>query len=237
LITSPHNEKLKLIRRLRDRRGREREGLFVTEGEDLTEAGLRSGAEPQVLLCAAGSGLAGEEVEPGLLAGVSELGSGTRQIGVWPLLWASGIAPPAVYLHGVGDPGNVGTIVRTAHALTGGTVALGPGCADPFSGKAVRASMGSVFGQAVARAEVAETPEPRAALVAHGGNGLEGLAGAATLCLGAEREGLPDEVLAACGRTVTIPLRPGAAESLNVAAAAAIACQRLSSPAGMEVGA
>ena len=89
MITSAHNEKLKLIRRLRDRRGREREGLFVAEGEDLTEAGLRAGAEPRLLLCAAGSGLAGEEVDPDLLAEVSELGSGTRQVGVWPQRWAS----------------------------------------------------------------------------------------------------------------------------------------------------
>jgi len=143
-----------------------------------------------------------------------------------------------VYLHGVGDPGNVGAIVRTADALLGASVALGPDCADPFSPKAVRASMGSIFSQPVVRAEVEETPPPRVALLAHGGAGLQALDGAATLCLGAEREGLPAEVLAACATEVTIPLRPGAAESLNVAAAAAIACervagaaQRLSSPA------
>jgi TrmH family RNA methyltransferase len=235
MITSPQNDRLKLVRKLRDRRGREREGLFATEGEDLVQAGLRAGAEARFLLCAAGSGLAGEEVDPEVLCEVSELGSGTRQIGVWPLRWADRVEPPAVYLHEVGDPGNIGAIVRTAHALTGGTVVLGPGCADPHSGKAVRASMGSIFGQAVVRASAGETPEPRAAMVAHGGSGVDELAGAATLCLGAEREGLPDEVLSLCERAVTIPVRPGAAESLNVAAAAAIACQRLSSPAGMEV--
>jgi tRNA C32,U32 (ribose-2'-O)-methylase TrmJ len=90
--------------------------------------------------------------------------------------------------------------------------------------------MGAVFAQSLLRAEVGETPAPRAALVAHGGDGLEALGGAATLCLGAEREGLPGAVLEACEARVTIPLRPGA-ESLNVAAAAAIAAQRLSSPA------
>ena len=237
MITSPHNEKLKLVRALRDRRRREREGLFVTEGEDLTEAGLQAGAEPRFLLCAAGSGLAGEEVDADLLAGVSELGSGTRSIGVWSLRWAERASAPCVYLHGVGDPGNVGSIIRTAHVLSGGAVALGPESADPFSAKAVRASMGSLFGNDVVRAEVADTPEPRAALVAHGGGGLSGLDGAATICLGAEREGLPSAVTDVCDRAVTIPLRAGAAESLGVAAAAAIACQRISSPAGMEVGA
>lgn len=229
MIESPHNEKLKLVRKLRDRKHREREGLFATEGEDLLEAGVAAGAKPRFVLVAAGSGLDGEEVEPELLASASSLGSGTRAIAVWPLLWSREASAPCVYLHGVGDPGNVGTIVRTADALTGGSVVLGPDCADPFSPKAVRASMGSIFNLPPLQAGIEATPQPRAALVAHGGDGLDALAGAATLCLGAEREGLPGEVLAECERQVTIPLREGGAESLNVAAAAAIAAQRLSS--------
>jgi len=236
-IASPQNEKLKLVRKLRDRKHREREGLFASEGEDLVEAGLAAGLEPRFLLTAAGSGLAqrwgGEEVEPDLLDGVSALGSGTRAIAVWPLRWSERPTAPCVYLHGVGDPGNVGAIARSAHALLDAPVALGAGCADPFSPKAVRGSMGSVFARPPARVGVAETPVPRAALVAHGGEGLEALVGAATVCLGAERDGLPTDVLAECEVEVTIPLRPGV-ESLNVAAAAAIACERLSSPAMSE---
>jgi TrmH family RNA methyltransferase len=231
MIASPQNEKLKLVRKLRDRKHREREGLFATEGEDLVEAGLAAGVEPSFLLTAAGAELGGEEVEPELLAAASSLGSGTRVIAIWPLCWSESPAAPCVYLHGVSDPGNVGTIVRTTHALLDGAVALGPGCADPFSPKAVRASMGSVFAQPPTRAELGETPAPRAALVAHGGAGLEALKGAATLCLGAEREGLPTAVLAQCEVTATIPLRSRGAESLNVAAAAAIAAQRISSAA------
>jgi TrmH family RNA methyltransferase len=237
MIESPHNEKLKLVRKLRDRKHREREGLFATEGEDLLEAGLAAGAEPRFVLVAAGSGIEGEEVEPDLLADVSSLGSGTRVIAVWPLRWAdeAQLSPDAgdkgrhIYLHGVGDPGNVGTIVRTVDALIQGSVVLGPGCADPFSPKATRASMGSVFTRPPVRAGIEATGEPRVALVAHGGQKLDTLAGAATVCLGAEREGLPDEVLSRCDRRVTIPLREGGPESLNVAAAAAIAAQRLSS--------
>src|SRR3954466_10102077 len=246
MIESPQNEKLKLVRKLRDRKHREREGLFATEGEDLLEAGLAAGAEPRFVLVASGSeiavdevGLKSEEVEPSLLGGVSSLGSGTRVIAVWsipsgdrtqlsPHTGDKYVRSPCLYLHGVGDPGNVGTIVRTAFALIDGPVVLGPDCADPFSPKAVRASVGSIFSRPPLRAGVEATPEPRAALVAHGGDGLEALDGAATICLGAEREGLPDEVLAACGRQVTIPLRTGGAESLNVAAAAAIAAQRIS---------
>jgi TrmH family RNA methyltransferase len=231
MITSPHNEKLKLIRRLGRRRSREREGLFVTEGEDLLAAAREAGAEPVELLTAAGEGLGGTEVEPALLAGVSKLGSGTRAIGVWRESWADGPVAPCVYLHGVSDPGNVGTVIRTANALVGGSVVLGPDCADPYGAHAVRASMGAVFAEPLVRADVGGTPSPRAALVAHGGESIDALEGAATLCLGAEREGLPPEILDQCEVRVTIPVRESA-ESLNVAAAAAIALHRIASMRG-----
>jgi TrmH family RNA methyltransferase len=243
MIESPQNEKLKLVRKLRDRKHREREGLFATEGEDLLEAGLAAGAQPRFVLVAEGSGLQGEEAAADLLADVSSLGSGTRVIAVWPI---PGVKTPlsphsgnnsvftTLYLHGVGDPGNVGTIVRTVDAFLDGSVVLGPECADPYSPKAVRASMGSVFSHPPTKAAADTTPEPRVALVAHGGQELDMLDGAATVCLGAEREGLPDEVVAQCAHKVTIPLRPGGAESLNVAAAAAIAAQRISSLAMRE---
>jgi TrmH family RNA methyltransferase len=234
MIESPQNEKLKLLRKLRERKHREREGLFATEGEDLLDAGLAAGEEPKFVLVAAGSGIEGEEVEPALLAEVSTLGSSTRTIAVWSLHRAETPAFPCFYLHGVGDPGNVGTIIRTLDALVGSSAVLGPGTADAYSPKAVRASMGSIFTQPPIKADFDATPEPRVALVAHGGQKLDTLAGAATVCLGAEREGLPDEVLSACERRVTIPLREGGPESLNVAAAAAIAAQRLSSLAMTE---
>jgi RNA methyltransferase, TrmH family len=227
-ITSPQNEKLKLVRKLRQRKHREREGLFLGEGEDLLTTARAAGAEPVELLTATGEHLGGTEVEGELLAAVSTLGSGTRSIGIWRRTWAEAVEAPAIYLHGIGDPGNVGAIIRSAAALSGGTVVIGPECADPFSPKAVRASMGAIFTQPVARAALADTPAPRAALVAHGGSGLDQLEGAPTLCLGAERGGLPDEVLAECEHRVTIAVRPGV-ESLNVAAAAAIALHRIAS--------
>ena len=231
MITSPHNEKLKLIRRLGRRRSRDREGLFVGEGEDLLAAARAAGAEPVVLLTAAGEALGGTEVEPALLGRFSNLGSGTRAIGVWRESWADRAEVPCVYLHGVGDPGNVGTVIRTAHALVGGSVVLGPDCADPFGPHAVRASMGAVFAQPLLRGGIDATPGPRAALVAHGGEALDALEGTATICLGAEREGLPAATVEHCDVQVTIPLREGA-ESLNVAAAAAIALQRIASASG-----
>jgi RNA methyltransferase, TrmH family len=232
VITSPQNEKLKLVRSLRERRGREREGLFVTEGEDLLRAGLDSGAEPRMLLSAAGSGIGGLEVEPELLGRLSALGSGTRVIAAWEQRWAPvPEGPVCVYLHGLRDPANIGAVIRSAHALVEGSVTLGPECADPYSPKAVQASTGSVFAVPLARGSVEETPEPRMALLAHGGEPLADLPDPPlTVCLGAERKGLPDEVVAACTHRLTIPLRPGA-ESLNAAAAAAIVLQRISSPA------
>jgi RNA methyltransferase, TrmH family len=228
MITSPHNDKLKLIRRLGRRRSRDREGLFVGEGEDLLAAARAAGLEPVELLTAAGEGLGGTEVEPALLARFSHLGSGTRAIGVWRERWAERPVAPCTYLHGVADPGNVGAVIRTAHALVGGSVVIGPESADPYGPHAVRASMGAVFAEPLVRGGIDQTPEPRAALVAHGGEPLAALDGPTTICLGAEREGMPEEVLSHCAVRVTIPLRDGA-ESLNVAAAAAIALQRIAS--------
>ncbi len=222
MITSKDNEKLKLIRRLGERKHREREGLFVAEGEDLVEAAAAAGREPELLLRAA------VDVEPGLLDAVSTLSSGTRVIGVYRERWSQARGT-IVYLHAVRDPANVGALIRTVHALVAGTVVLGPGCADPHSPKAVRASMGSVFAQPIARAELDELPAPRVGLVAHDG-GAPDDGEVATLCLGSEREGLPAEVVERCERLWTIPLREEV-ESLNVAAAAAIALGRISSAA------
>jgi TrmH family RNA methyltransferase len=232
LIVSSDNPRLKRVRKLQARKWRDRESAFVTEGEDLLDAGLAAGVEPIDVLVAAGSGIEGEEVEPELLDAVSSLGSGTRVIAVWPLASGEPVQGPAVYLHGVADPGNVGTIVRTAAALTGARVVLGPGSADPYSPKGVRATMGALFAAPPSRGELADTMAPRLALVAHGGDDLDaavaGLPTRPTLCLGGEREGLPGEVADACDARATIPVLTGA-ESLNVAAAAAIALQRISS--------
>jgi TrmH family RNA methyltransferase len=224
LITSKDNQRLKLIRRLADRKHREREGLFVAEGEDLVAAAEAAGPRPEFVL------RSGVDVEPQLLDAVSALGSGTRVIGVYRQAWGGDEKGFAIYLHGVGDPGNVGAIARTAHALLGAPVVIGPGCADPFGHKAVRASMGSIFAAPPIAGGVDELVPPVVALVAHGGAPPDDEPVGA-LCLGAEREGLPPEVLDVCDRRWTIPLVGHGAESLNVAAAAAIALGRISSAA------
>ncbi len=224
MITSPDNQKLKLIRKLGERKWRQREGLFVAEGEDLVAAAQAAGVEPRFVL------RSGVDVEASLLDAVSALGSGTRVIGVYEQPSAQASARLCLYLHGLGDPANVGAIIRSADALVDADIILADGCADPYSPKSVRASMGSIFNVAVVRAALAETPAPRVGLVAHGG-GVPDDEPVGTLCLGAERAGLPPEVVDSCDRLWTIPLRQGGAESLNVAAAAAIALGRISSAA------
>lgn len=221
MITSPHNDQLKEIRKLAGRKWRDKLRQFVAEGEDLLAAADAAGWEPLARLVAEGSGLPGEEVKPHLLQQVSQLGSGTRAIGVYGQRWAPvPIGPLCLALWGVNDPGNVGAALRGALAFGAASVALGPGTADPYGPKAVRASMGALFDVPVARVRtVEELPGRRIALVAHGGGPLEP-EGDTTLVVGAEREGLPDEVLAACDATATIAVK---AESLNAAMAATVA--------------
>jgi TrmH family RNA methyltransferase len=213
VITSADNPKLKTIRKLQRRGWRERLGLFAAEGEDLVEAAERAGRRAEFVL------RAGVDVEPELLAAVSSLGSGSRVIGVYERRWAEPQGDLLVWLHAVEDPGNVGAIVRSAHALAGATVVLGPGCADPFSPKAVRASMGSLFERPPARARLDELPGRRVALDARGHATLvdADLSPPLVLCLGAERSGLPGELRAGAVRI------PVASDSLNVAMAATVA--------------
>lgn len=221
MITSHHNSKLKELRRLTRGDARTRSGLFVAEGEDLLEAAEAAGWPAVDRFVAAGSGLAGTEVDAEILAQVSNLGSGTRAIGVYEQRWADRpTGPLCVALWGVGDPGNVGTVLRGALAFGAASVALGPGCADPFSHKAVRASMGAVFAVPIAKVDgVAELPSPVTALVARAGDVLGG-PGEGTLLVGSERTGVPAEIVAACDGTAHIPI---ATESLNAAMAATVA--------------
>ncbi len=227
-ITSPHNEQLKEVRKLAGRKWRDKLRQFVAEGEDLIEAAARAGWRPEALYAAEGSGLEGIPVAPHVLATVSQLGSGTRALGVYGQRWAEApTGPLCLALWGVNDPGNVGTALRSALAFGAGSVALGPGSADPYGHKAVRASMGALFEVPVARVrDVAELPGRKVALVARGGAPLEELepGGDVTLVVGAEREGLPDRVVAACDEVAHIPIR---SESLNAGMAATIALYEL----------
>ncbi|HEY3969824.1 MAG TPA: RNA methyltransferase [Solirubrobacteraceae bacterium] len=270
-ITSPHNPRLKELRKLQRRRERERSGRFLAEGEDLIVAATAAGRPALAGYRAVGAAIGGadfEDVDESVMASLSTLGSGTRAIGVYEQRFTKPVGPLCVYLHGVGDPGNVGAVLRSALAFGASCVALGPGCADPHSPKAVRASMGAIFAVGLARiSDVGELPGTRVALVAGagepiwnvrgstgGGGGVQRTRGSAgmerdrsvrdaltnampparagsmpsgeqqqaalTLLVGAEREGLPDDVIEACECVAHIPI---SSESLNAAMAATVA--------------
>jgi TrmH family RNA methyltransferase len=221
VITSAANPRLKQIRHLQSRRWRRKLGLFAVEGEDLVEAGLAAGLEPVDMLRAA------EDVAPELLADVSTLPHPPRVIAVFraedlPRLEPSDKLPHGLGLWHVADPGNVGTLMRAADAFAPAFVALSEGCADPTAPKALRASAGAIFRVPTCRFD--EAPGLKVALVAEGGTPLPELelARQTSFVLGAEREGLPAEVLERCDVLATIP-QTGGAESLNVAMAGAIA--------------
>lgn len=219
MITSRDNAKLKLVRALQRKPEREETGLFACEGEDLVAAAAAAGIEPVELL------VAGENVTQELLAAVSTLPHPSRVIGVYRAAdLPRGARDIVLALWELGDPGNVGTLLRTADAFGAG-VALSPGCADPLGPKALRASAGAVFRVPLVAWD--GLAGRKVALVAHDGTSLAelDLEPPVTLYLGSERVGLPESVLAGCERA-TIVL-PGAAESLNVAAAGAIALYEL----------
>jgi TrmH family RNA methyltransferase len=203
------------VRKLHERRWRDKLGLFAAEGEDLVDAAT---AEPVALL------VAGETVEGRLLAEVATAPHPPRVIGVYRRehLPAWEPRPVTLALWRVADPGNIGTLIRAADAF-GAAVVLSDGCADPTGPKALRASAGAIWRVPVAHSDAsgeALQGSRRVALVAHGGEPLPDvdLRGQVTFLLGAEREGLPSDV--ARDADARIPID---SESLNVAAAGAIA--------------
>jgi RNA methyltransferase, TrmH family len=237
-IRSRANGRLRAARKLQARKHRRACGLFLAEGEDIVEEGLAAGLLPAETFVAderpPDTGLVARLARGGpvhvvadhLLAEIGTLGHPARVVCVFavdglPVRKAD--ADLGVYLHRVIDPGNVGTLVRAAGALGPSFVALSAGCSDPLSGKGVRASMGAVFRVPI---EIgAELPSGRLiGLVAGAGKPLweVDLRAPAVFAVGAERTGLPEEIVSACDEVCEVPQVPGA-ESLNAAQAAAIA--------------
>lgn len=220
MITSKDNERLKLVRKLHDKRWRDKLGLFFVEGEDAVAAAT---AVPVDVL------RAGEDVETQLLAEVASAPHPPRVVGVYRRTdlpgWAEREATLALWR--LADPGNVGTLIRTADAF-GAAVALSDGCADPTSPKALRASAGSIWRVPLGAWDPSNSllqATTRVALVAHGGADLASIdvSGRVAFLLGAEREGLDPSVPRDVEATIAIQ----GAESLNVAATGAIALYEL----------
>ena len=242
-VTSRRNPLAVHIRRLgSERKYRRACGTFLCEGDKLVEEALRCGAEVETLVCTRGSeppaglpeGTRLVQVPEELMESLSTVETPQRMLCVCrtPERTLPETLPVGSYLvlDGLQDPGNVGTIWRTADALGAAGVFLLPGCADPFSPKTVRATMGACF-----RLPAWETnlEELCAGL---GGAGIPLYATAlrddtadvravdlsrAAVIIGNEGRGVSAPALARCERTLKIPMRPRC-ESLNAAAAAAV---------------
>ena len=209
---------LKRAAKLKAKKHREAERLFLGEGEAL----IREAVEPP-------RGLFEEREE---VRRLSTLTTPTGPVGVFSFLDVEpgellSSRERVVLLHGVQDPGNVGTVIRSAHAFGAG-VALSRGCADLYNPKTVRATMGSIFHAPVAREvesfefleRAAEADFATAAAVPDSGVDPCEMSGAkVVIVVGAEGAGLPEEVIRKCETRVTIPSR---AASLNAAVAASI---------------
>ena len=228
-ITSSHNEQLKEIRKLAGRRWRDKLGEFVAEGEDLLEAADAAGWHASARYAATGSGLPGVPVAPHVLADVSQLGSGTRTIGVYPQRWSAAVGPalrravgrqrPGQRRHG--DPQRAGLRRVLGRARPRQRRSLRPQGRARLDGRAVQRP-GRARAHASPSCPAGGSRSSRATATP-----LHELAGDGelTLVVGAEREGLPDDVLAACDDVAHIPIAH--ADSLNAAMAATVALYEL----------
>jgi TrmH family RNA methyltransferase len=251
-ITSLANPTVKAARALHMRKAREETGQFLAEGLKIVTEAVELGHAPRILLYSAeaiahplarrartateaGGGEA-IEVSHDILAKISRRDNPQTVLAVFDQAFAAlaaldpGAAARWVALEAVRDPGNLGTIIRTADAAGCGGVILVGDCCDPYSVEAVRATMGSVFAVKIARAGVAEFLAWRAAwpgsvvgtlLTATTDFRAAAYASPSLILMGNEQAGLTPELAAACDVTVKIPMR-GRADSLNLAVATGV---------------
>jgi TrmH family RNA methyltransferase len=258
VVTSAANPVVKRVRLLADRKHRRRQQAFVVEGLQPVWRAVSAGRQVEAVILApelltnpaalemvAGlerDGVAVTRVSAELFGRLSDRDSPAGlaaivrgQVGGLDELT---VAADSVFvvLHELQNPGNIGTIVRTADAAGAAGVILSGHTADPLSGTAIKASMGSVFAVAVVavaeQAQLLDWAEAnRVSLVGLSGAGTvdlwsAGLPRPLAVLLGNEGAGLPDSLLAAAAQRVRIPMS-GTAESLNVAAAAAVVLYEL----------
>lgn len=246
LITSTKNETVKLLRSLKDRAARRETGLHLIEGERLVFDALSSGVRAEYILAEEGSaaearlaaqGLSFFTVSRAVLEAVSD--TKTPQ-GIAAAVRTPELTPPETYPRGLTvcldrlqDPGNLGTVIRTADAMGASSLLLSPGCTDPFSPKALRSAMGSTYHIPVFEGELSkELPrlkESGYTLVCGHLSGREKLPEINKNCavvIGNEGNGVSDEVAALC-ELYRLPMF-GRAESLNASVAASIMIYEIS---------
>ena len=251
-ITGFSNPTVKLLRSLRDKKHRRREGLFMAEGLRLLTDARESGRLPQMLVMAGSRDAhpllgaleadversGGEIIEttPDILSKITGKDNAQAVVGVFAEFDTAldgldrDAAPIWLVAQALRDPGNLGTMLRTGDAVGAGGLILIDDCADPFSVEAVRASMGAVFTQSLARASWSEFQRWLRAgsgqLVAASLRDAVPYRGApyqapCFVMVGNESRGLPEEYEIAADLRVTMPMR-GRADSLNAAVAAAV---------------
>ena len=251
-ITSLANPTVKAVRALHMRKARDETGLFVAEGLKNVIEGIDTGHAPKILLhgpdaashpmmkkavqATLGAGGQVVEVTQDILAKVSRRENPQAVVGVFPQAFvalhevAAGAAECVVALHRVRDPGNLGTIVRTADSAGCGAIVLVGECCDPYSVEAVRATMGSIFAVPLARATEAEFAQWRqdwtgsvvgTLLTAETDHHGATYRKPALVLMGNEQQGLTPELAALCDVNVKIPMR-GRADSLNLSVATGI---------------
>ncbi|WP_333585964.1 TrmH family RNA methyltransferase [Phenylobacterium sp.] len=251
-VTSLTNPTVKAVRALHQRKTRDETGLFVAEGLKNVTEGVETGAVPQILLygreaadhpllkaaAQAAEAAGGEviEVTQDILAKVSRRDNPQAVVGVFQQVFTplSALEPRSagcwVALHRVRDPGNLGTIIRTADAAGCGGVLLVGECCDPYSVEAVRATMGSIFAVPLVKASEAEFAAWRGAwpgsvvgtlLTAQTDHRSAAYVAPTLVLMGNEQQGLPPAMAALCDVNVKIPMR-GRADSLNLSVATGI---------------
>jgi len=260
-ITSLQNDRIKAIRALEMRKVRRETGLFVAEGASILVTARDQGHQPRTLAYQAGStaggiarGLVWSALEAGaevlevteaILGKIASKDNPQSMLGVFEQRWIEppspeGVAGEATWLalEEVRDPGNLGTIIRTAHAVGAAGLLLVGNCCDPYSRECVRATMGSIFAVPVARmthdAFLDWRPSWPGDVVGTHLAGTEDFRrveyrAPVLLVMGSEGPGLSAEMAPACSRLVRIPMAPGI-DSLNLAVATALALYQVRAP-------
>lgn len=242
IITSKANPLLTRVRKLNSRRSTRRaEGAFAAEGPKLLAEALRWGAELETVICAPGAprpalpeSVRVVEVADNLMASIADTESPQGIVFICkmsePKLPDRLTGERYLLLDGVQDPGNVGTIWRTADAFGADGLILCNGCADPWNPKTIRATMGAVFRLPVYESTLEAAAEKLACI------GIPLYATAlredtvdvrsvaldrAAVVIGSEGRGVSQQALELCRKTIKIPMQ-ARCESLNAAVAAAV---------------
>ena len=239
-ITSRKNKIVVTVRELgREAEARRELRLFVCDGMKLLKEAVHAGAEIDTALWKEGGtapaeipGVRNLLVTPEVFEAASPMANSPGPVFTVKIPDFSEVSPPhnALVLENVQDPGNVGTVIRTANAFGIGAVLLAGACADLYHPKTVRATMGAVFRQRVEKHTVSslqgslaswQMPLVGAVLSDRARNILTMDLARCAVAVGSEGSGLSRELIELCQREVIIPMQPES-ESLNAAVAASV---------------